>query len=834
MTVTVEGVNDLADADETATVSEDSGVTVLANVLANTSDPEAGDPTVVAVSAASNGGIFTINPDGTATFDTNGDFEALATGETTTTSVTYTVEDAAGDQVTSTVTVTVEGVAKPHGTITGSVFCDKNHNAIDDTGDTPVVQKVVMLLHPDGTAVETVDGAPILTSTLSDGTYSFANVPVGDYRVGFLIEGTMQFVTQGLDLDGDGRSDDPNASDVDDSIPPISVLLGSLSIDVQPTDVFNVGPEEVVSDVDAGLFVPNVAPDAKDDAATTTESSSVALDLSADNGNGADTDADGDVLRLVSIGQTEQIDLVPTTAPDGSVDYNATLLVESEAGRTGLVFVSDTGGPLNFEFSPDGGFDDLALGETDIVSLSYRVSDGNGATDTAVVTVTVEGEEGATVGASISMYGNGDRNIAIILDTSYSSVGMSAGFSVPDYDNDGNLGTPMDQMLSKVIALASTLAETDLISLIPSGYNGFIPDNATAVTLTAGELDAAAGDLTALESIFSPITSTYNLADYATDFVQAFNTADEIFQTSEGFEQNKIIAMIASDPMFVDQMGDPVFLGGDVVGAFDEVTQGPSNADVDLLVIDDTFVVADRLFVIDSDSMVDVDVTRGFGLDTLIDTTPTVISAADVIGFRLSVDGVQQDDVDIADLTPTADGFSFTSVLLPPGIVEAAIDLDIDGDGAADLTRTVSQSVADGEVVNLLVDGFVSDRSPESGPTEITGTTADDVIFGTGGADILDGGMGNDTLTGNSGADLFVFRSGDGPTFIADYELGMVDSLDLEGFSDLMCSTDPNTNLLSLANQVGDNVEFDFGDNDVLTLLQINLELLTTQDLCVR
>ena len=50
-TVTVTGVNDLADDDEATMVMEGSGESSLVNVLANTFDPEAGDPTVVDVNA---------------------------------------------------------------------------------------------------------------------------------------------------------------------------------------------------------------------------------------------------------------------------------------------------------------------------------------------------------------------------------------------------------------------------------------------------------------------------------------------------------------------------------------------------------------------------------------------------------------------------------------------------------------------------------------------------------------------------------------------------------------------------------------------------------------
>ncbi|MEO1495411.1 MAG: hypothetical protein AAFV19_24995, partial [Pseudomonadota bacterium] len=118
--VTVVGVNDLSDEGESTTVGEDAGPVALTNVMDNTVDPETtSTTTVTAVSgdetkvgntvAGSNGGVFTINEDGTATFDTAEQFEALARDEETTTSVTYTVTDSAGDTVTSTYTVTVVG-----------------------------------------------------------------------------------------------------------------------------------------------------------------------------------------------------------------------------------------------------------------------------------------------------------------------------------------------------------------------------------------------------------------------------------------------------------------------------------------------------------------------------------------------------------------------------------------------------------------------------------------------------------------------------------------------------------------------------------------------------
>ena len=132
-TVIVEGENVLADGDEETRVDEDAGLVALTNVLANTVDPETGDPTVISVAgdtgnlgaslAGSNGGLFVINADGTASFDTNGAFDDLEDGESAVTSITYTVEDAAGDTDVSTYTVIVDGeTPDPANSLSGTII----------------------------------------------------------------------------------------------------------------------------------------------------------------------------------------------------------------------------------------------------------------------------------------------------------------------------------------------------------------------------------------------------------------------------------------------------------------------------------------------------------------------------------------------------------------------------------------------------------------------------------------------------------------------------------------------------------------------------------------
>ncbi|WP_304502635.1 retention module-containing protein [Bordetella sp. LUAb4] len=106
---------------DSAVATQDSGVEVSAanGVLRNDTDPD-GDPlSVGAVNgntslvgqavAGDHGGSFTLNADGSYTFNPGEDFKGLVGGESATTSITYTVTDGEGGTSTATLTVTVNG-----------------------------------------------------------------------------------------------------------------------------------------------------------------------------------------------------------------------------------------------------------------------------------------------------------------------------------------------------------------------------------------------------------------------------------------------------------------------------------------------------------------------------------------------------------------------------------------------------------------------------------------------------------------------------------------------------------------------------------------------------
>ena len=123
VTVTINGVNDAPDAvNDTATVNEDATTANLrASLLANDTDPDSGETATLKITAVTQGakGSVVLNDNGTpvnfsddiVTYTADGAvLDALAVGQSTTDTFSYTVTDAQGATDTASVTVTINGV----------------------------------------------------------------------------------------------------------------------------------------------------------------------------------------------------------------------------------------------------------------------------------------------------------------------------------------------------------------------------------------------------------------------------------------------------------------------------------------------------------------------------------------------------------------------------------------------------------------------------------------------------------------------------------------------------------------------------------------------------
>ncbi|EFO34067.1 proprotein convertase P [Roseibium sp. TrichSKD4] len=128
------------------------------------------------------------------------------------------------------------------------------------------------------------------------------------------------------------------------------------------------------------------------------------------------------------------------------------------------------------------------------------------------------------------------------------------------------------------------------------------------------------------------------------------------------------------------------------------------------------------------------------------------------------------------------------------------------------------------------------DVSGESGNDYLNGKDGNDYLYGGSGADRIIGGEGADWLEGNSGSDLLVGGAGDDTFYfgynfdmdtIADFQAGpaagdviQLDNLRVSSFEEAV----------ALAEQQENDVVFDFGRGDTLTLLGVNLSNLTSDD----
>ncbi|GJL87863.1 MAG: hypothetical protein DHS20C03_15720 [Minwuia thermotolerans] len=463
VSVTVNGVNDAPDAiDDVIATDEDSGTTgsLIGNDVDVDGDPlvvsavngQAGD--VGSALTLGSGAALTVNADGTFVFDPNGQFESLAAGATATDSFTYTISDGNGGSDSATATVTITGVndepdavddavtVTESGTVTGAVLT----NDVDvDDGDALTVTAVNGVAASVGASVVLPSGATLTLN--ADGTFSYdaatsalfdalaAGATGNDSFTYSISDGNGGTDTASVDVTVTGENDAPVATDdqfttdeatqisgnvitndvdVDADVLAVSAVDGVAAnvgsqvalasgalltlnadgtFDYDPNGQFEgVGVGQTATDsftytaTDPGGLTDtatatvtinglNDAPDAVDDTFSIPQNGLFTGDLIAN-----DIDVDGDTLTLVAFGNNDLTGGVTTFVDvDGSV----------------LNFNADG----TFTFDPNNAFDDLGQGQTRDVSFTYTIDDGNGGTDTANATITVNGQNEVPVAA---------------------------------------------------------------------------------------------------------------------------------------------------------------------------------------------------------------------------------------------------------------------------------------------------------------------------------------------------------------------------------------------------------------------------------------------------
>ncbi|WP_197465357.1 Ig-like domain-containing protein [Marinomonas sp. TW1] len=401
VTVTVNAVQDAPTGNnDTATTDEDTPVTI--DVLANDTDPDGDTLTLSSPSVPANQGTVAI-VDGKLVFTPAADFNGEAI-------ITYTVEDGNGNSDTATVTVTVNAVQDaPTGnndTATTDedtpVTIDVLANDTDPDGDTltlsspsvPANQGTVAIV--DGKLVFTpaadFNGEAIITYTVEDGNgnsdTATVTVTLNAVQDAPVVSNATDTVNEDgtVTIDALANASDPDGDTLTLSSPSVPANQGTVSIVdgklvFTPVADFN-GEATITYTVEDG--------DGNSDTATVTVTVNAVQDAPIANDSTATVDEDGTVT-IDALANASDVDGDTLTLSSPSVPANQ-----------GTVSIVD--GKL--VFTPAADFNGEAI-------ITYTVEDGNGNSDTATVTVTLNAVQDAPVVSNATDTVNEDGTVTI-------------------------------------------------------------------------------------------------------------------------------------------------------------------------------------------------------------------------------------------------------------------------------------------------------------------------------------------------------------------------------------------------------------------------------------
>ncbi|HWL35607.1 MAG TPA: Ig-like domain-containing protein [Frankiaceae bacterium] len=559
VTITVDPVNDApVGTDDTKSTDEDTSASV--DVLDNDSDVDGNALVVSAVDTTGTTGTVTNN--GTdVTYDPNGQFESLGTGQTATDTFTYTVSDGNGGTDTQTVTVTITGVNDAPVAVddpastdeASSVLIDVDNNdsddetsftvtSIDTTGTAGTVTNNndgTVTYNPNGAWEELGNGEDendTFTYTITDGqgATDTATVTVDVNGINDAPEADPDAATVGEDSTGatvnvlgndtDAESQTLTVTSIDTTGTTGTVTNNGTDVTYDPdgqfehlttntaTDTFTYTVTDSQGGTDTETVTitiqgSNDAPIAVDDAATTDEASAVMVSVLTN-----DSDAEG-ALTVTSIDTTGTSGTV-TNNNDGTVTYN-----------------------------PNGAWEELENGEDADDTFTYTVTDGTGATDTATVTVDVNGINDAPVAAP---------------------DGPSVG--------ENSTGAVVDVLGNDTDAESQTLTVT---GINVAGTTGTVTNNGTDVTYDPnGQFEYLTTGQTATDTFTYTVTDSQGATDTETVTVTIQGANDSPVAVDDGYSTDEAtqigpLSVLTND---TDAEGAVTILSIDTTGTAGQVT----------------------------------------------------------------------------------------------------------------------------------------------------------------------------------------------------------------------------------------------------------------------
>jgi len=425
----------------------EGGEPVRLDVLANDTDPDAGDTlTIVAIDVAgtagwieilsSNGvgapvwhpgipavqGTAAISADGKAIdYAVGGAFQYLAAGATATETIKYTVADPAGATSTATLVVTVTGTNDGPVAVADAVVVSKGDasatievlaNDTDiDAGDTRTIVSIATTgllgsasIGPGGTSILYSPGAAFaslgtgqsatetLAYTIADasGATSTAAVTItvmGGNRGPVAVNDTATATENGgpVVIDALANDTDPDSGDT-------RTIVGLATSGMSGAAVIGAGGASIVYSVGNAFQSLGIGQTALDtfsysmrDAAGAMSTANVAVVVHGTNDGPV---AVNDALTIAENAAPAVIQVLGNDTDSDAGDTKRVVSIDA-SGLLGTAAIAPNGASVSY--STGSAFAALAVGQTATESFTYTMADGAGAQSTATVTVTIAG-----------------------------------------------------------------------------------------------------------------------------------------------------------------------------------------------------------------------------------------------------------------------------------------------------------------------------------------------------------------------------------------------------------------------------------------------------------
>ncbi len=511
----------------------------------------------------------------------------------------------------------------------------------------------------------------------------------------------------------------------------------------------------------------NNPPSAQDDTIAALEDDVFNGDVFADNGNGVDTDLDGDGFTVTWVNGTANVG-IPVDLTNGSVTLNAN---------------------GTFSYTPDPGF----VGQE---TFTYTITDDNSTSDSATVTITVNGVNDAPVAQDDTF--------------SIDAGGMLDG----DVKDDNGNGQDADEDAGDTLsfAVSQDVANGTLVFNNSTGIFIYVPDDGFAgvdtFTYTATDSQGATDTATVTINVIST-QSDYSasiavdtqaeggLGDTTTYTFTVTRTGD----TSSAGTVDYAVGPGVENGAGADDIAD-AFPFGTLSFAADETTKT-----VTVTVTGDIVPEAPETFDLDLSNPTNAGGTAVLGTASV---TATIANddLATITGSN-SKDNIKGSDND--DVISAGDGDDKVKG-------QDGDDVIIGGDG--------DDKLDGGDDDDVILGGDGDDKiKDKDGDTIVDGGDGDDSIKVKDGDTIIDGGSGDDEIKAGKGDDIFIFKAGNDKDEIKKFGKDGRDKIDLSSFNGLTFAQFEDQ-----ADQDGKDLIWETSDGDELILLKVDIDDLSAND----